>query len=173
MECDQFIFQEYFKLIDIIEAYDTRLLAVKGWSVTFSLVMLGLAFEKKIRFLFLVAAISSVCFLLLDATYKNYQTNYYSRMNQIEVACSKQMTLNGDVKIHPRPGVDWAWWEAEKKNKLSEKMSPDYKEPKTIWDALCSLGVWLPYFFPFSFGILFWFVYPRIENQDVAQSKGD
>lgn len=170
MVCDQFIFQEYFKLVDVIDAYDTRLLVIKGWSVTFSLVMLGLAFEKKVRLLFLVASISSICFFLLDITYKNYQTNYYSRMNQIEVVCSKQVTDNKgnkeSVKLSPRPGIDWVWWQANDNKIMGEILGPiSPKKPITIWDSLKSLGTWLPYIFPFFFGILFWFIYPKIDSR--------
>lgn len=176
MVCDQFIFQEYLKLVDVIDAYDTRLLVIKGWSVTFSLVMLGLAFEKKVRFLFLVASISSICFFLLDATYKNYQTNYYSRMNQIEVTCSKQVTAiigNKDsVEINPRPGIDWAWWQADGNKILGEKLGPIHpKKPKTIWDSFKSLGTWLPYICPFLFGILFWFIYPMIDSLTIIKAN--
>ena len=176
MECGQYIFEEYFKVVDLIDAYDVRLLAIKGWSVTFSLVMLGLAFEKRVRFLFLVAAISSICFFLLDATYKNYQTNYYSRMNQIEVVCSKNSNLelkdNEKTILYPSPGIDWAWWKANDGNNLGkEKKSIKYKDAKTFFDAFTNLGTYLPHVFPFIFGILFFFIYPKIYERDKGQAN--
>ena len=97
-------------------------------------------------------------------------------MNQIEVACSEQATLkienNKSVKIHPRPGIDWAWWRAHKKTKLGKTISPiEYMKPKTIWDAFLSRSTWLPYIFPFLFGILFWLVYPRINTGTITQAN--
>ena len=178
MECGQFVFEEYFKVVDIIDAYDVRLLAIKGWSVTFSLVMLGLAFEKNVRFLFLVATISSICFFLLDATYKHHQTNYYSRMNQIEVVCSKSVDSSLDVAIqktnylYPSPGIDWAWWRAnEGKNLGKEKDPVKYEDPKTIWNAFTNVSTYLPHAFPFLFGIIFFIFYPRIRASNDLQAN--
>jgi hypothetical protein len=55
-------FPEYQKLLDVVSSYDSRLLTIKGWSVTVSLVLIAQGFEKKNRRLFLVAALSAMCF---------------------------------------------------------------------------------------------------------------
>jgi hypothetical protein len=97
-------FPEYQKLLEIVSSYDSSLLTIKGWSVTLSLVLIAQGFEKKNRRLFVVAALSSMCFWLLDAQFKGYQMRYYPRMREIEVNC----LANGP----DGPRVDWSWYHA-------------------------------------------------------------
>jgi len=56
---DAFERDEYLSLTRTLAEADQRLLTVKGWGVTLSLVALGLAFQYRAYGLFLVAAISS------------------------------------------------------------------------------------------------------------------
>lgn len=52
------LIEEYYKLTDIVTAFDQRLLTIKGWGVTLSLFSLGLGFQNDHYGLFLVAALS-------------------------------------------------------------------------------------------------------------------
>ena len=52
--------KEYFVLNEMVTSFDQRLLTVKGWGVTLSLVALGLGFQYKSFGMFLVSAVSSV-----------------------------------------------------------------------------------------------------------------
>ncbi len=103
--CQGFIQEEYFELLAIVGNFDDRFLIVKGWSVTFSLATLALAFQKRSNGLLFVAALSALSFWVLEASMKAHQLGYYPRMRQIEVLC------NEDGKA--APGVDWAWAQAE------------------------------------------------------------
>ena len=100
---------EYFALIDIILKFDENLLLVKSWSVTFGLATLALGFKEKVRGLFLVAAISGVCFWIVEAEMKWHQTNYYYRMNQIESFCENNIDKEQRFNC---PKIDWSWNEA-------------------------------------------------------------
>ena len=104
--CAGFIEKEYFELLKIVAQFDDRFLAVKGWTVTFSLATLALAFQKKTKGLFLVAALSAMSFWVLEAYMKLHQNQYYPRMRQIEVVCNSQQKN--------APAVDWAWQEGRK-----------------------------------------------------------
>jgi hypothetical protein len=37
---------EYFRIVDIVDKFDNRLLTIKGWGVTLSLAGIGFGFEK-------------------------------------------------------------------------------------------------------------------------------
>src|SRR5271155_3758715 len=75
---------EYAQLVDIVSAFDQRLLTIKGWGVTLSLASLGLGFQQNHYGLFLVAAVSGLAFWLVQATTKMHQMRYYPRMGDIE-----------------------------------------------------------------------------------------
>jgi hypothetical protein len=64
---------EYGKLVDIVSAFDQRLLTIKGWGVTLSLASLGVGFQQNHYGPFLVAAASGLASWLLEATTKSHQ----------------------------------------------------------------------------------------------------
>lgn len=78
--------REYFALMETVAGADQRLLTIKGWGVTLSLAALGLGFQHRAYGYFLVAAVSSAAFWLLEAAVKRHQMRYYPRMREIEVA---------------------------------------------------------------------------------------
>lgn len=78
--------KEYFALMETVAGADQRLLTIKGWGVTLSLAALGLGFQHRAYGYFLVAAVSSAAFWLLEAAVKRHQMRYYPRMREIEVA---------------------------------------------------------------------------------------
>lgn len=104
---------EYGHLIGIILKFDENLLLIKGWGVTFGLATIALAFKEKSRGLFLLAAISGLCFWIIEAEVKWHQSNYYYRMNQIEYSCQKD--YQKEIKLNLKtvcPKIDWSWREA-------------------------------------------------------------
>ena len=96
---------EYSDLVTVISNFDKNLLIIKGWSVTFGLATIALGFKEKARGMFITAAIAAICFWILDAETKWHQTNYYLRMNQIELECQSK-------GIETCPKIDWAWRES-------------------------------------------------------------
>ena len=81
--------QEYFKILDVVSSYDAHLLTIKGWSITVGLALIGYAFQQKNRSILLLCCVGSICFILIDAKFKQYQTNYYPRMQTIEICINK------------------------------------------------------------------------------------
>ena len=71
---------EYYKLLDLVGAFDQRLLTIKGWGVTVSLASIGLAFQQQHYGLFLVAAITGIAFWGVEAVTKVHQMRFYPRM---------------------------------------------------------------------------------------------
>jgi hypothetical protein len=103
---------EYAKLADTVDAFDQRLLTIKGWGVTLSLASLGLGFQQDHYGLFLVAAASGLAFWLVEATTKMHQIRYYPRMGDIEVIAYELFrvdTLSGPASS---PLIDWGWYTA-------------------------------------------------------------
>jgi hypothetical protein len=99
--------KEYFTLLETVANADQRLLTIKGWGVTLSLAALGLGFQYRAYGYFLVAAVSSAAFWLLEATVKRHQMRYYPRMRQIEVERHQAAIAAGRDKSAPL--ADWSW----------------------------------------------------------------
>ena len=99
--------EEYFALLKTISEADQRLLTIKGWGVTLSLAALGFAFQYRAYGLFLVAAVSSASFWMLEFAAKRHQMRHYPRMREIEV---NRYILAPDVeKERSSPRIDWSW----------------------------------------------------------------
>src|SRR5690242_11581127 len=102
--------EEYYKIVDIVTAFDQRLLTIKGWGVTFSLATAALGFQQRHYGLFLVAAASSLAFWLVEASVKLQQMRYYPRMGDIEVAAYQFFS---DLELPTptsAPLIDWSWY---------------------------------------------------------------
>jgi hypothetical protein len=84
--------EEYFKLQDIIEAFDERSLQIKGWSVTISLAGMAAALtveklEDGTRALaFALAGIAALAFWLIEYLWKCFQWTFFHRIDAIEAA---------------------------------------------------------------------------------------
>jgi hypothetical protein len=101
---------EYYRLADIVAAFDQRLLTVKSWGVTFALATLGLGFQQDHYGLFLVAAAGALSFWLIEASIKLHQMRYYPRMGDIEVIAFEQFGLSTPAGTVSSPLIDWSWF---------------------------------------------------------------
>jgi len=156
MMCGESLPKEYFELLKVVGDFDGRLLLIKGWGVTFGLATLALAFQKRSAGLFLVAALSGLCFWILEGQFKGYQMRYYPRMRHIEVLCAQLARSNAQP---PSPLIDWSWEQAS--SQLGEGHIPD----ESTIDERHALSayrhtfllpqVFLPHILTVSFGILF------------------
>lgn len=119
---------EYFALLKIIADSDQRLLTVKGWGVTLSLVALGLAFQYRAFGFFIVAAVSSSAFWIVEHASRRPQMRHYVRMREIEV--NEFESADTQEKHHSSPRIDWSWSCAPLI--LSAKVSDDRSQPVTL-----------------------------------------
>src|SRR5262245_20629710 len=103
---------EYYRVSDIVAAFDQRLLTVKGWGVTFALATLALGFQQDHYGLFVVAAASALSFWLIEASIKLHQTRYYPRMGDIEVIAYEQFGRATASGVVSAPLIDWSWFTA-------------------------------------------------------------
>ncbi len=103
---------EYFKIVDIVTAFDQRLLTIKGWGVTLSLASIGIGFQQRHYGLFLVAAISGLAFWLVEGVTKIHQMRYYPRMGDIEVAAYNLYRADTEDGPVSSPLIDWGWYTA-------------------------------------------------------------
>jgi hypothetical protein len=104
---------EYAQLVDIVSAFDQRLLTIKGWGVTLSLASLGFGFQQNHYGLFLVAAVSGLAFWLVEATTKMHQMRYYPRMGDIEFIAYELFKVPTPSGPASSPLLDWGWYTAK------------------------------------------------------------
>lgn len=101
---------EYYRIADIVSAFDQRLLTIKSWGVTFSLATLALGFQQDHYGLFLIAAAGGMAFWAIESSNKLHQMRYYPRMGDIEVIAYElygEETSRGRVSA---PLIDWGWY---------------------------------------------------------------
>jgi hypothetical protein len=103
--------KEYFVLNEMVTSFDQRLLTVKGWGVTLSLVALGLGFQNSSFGMFLVSAVSSVAFWWLEAAMKSHQMRFYPRLREIEV--NRYSRASAEEKQYSAPRMNWGWVRAK------------------------------------------------------------
>ncbi len=137
--------QEYFKIIDIINSYDGYLMSIKGWSITVGLALIGYAFQQKNKSILLLCCVSSICFVLVDAKFKQYQTSYYPRMKAIE-ACKR-----GESNSCTALQVDSSWTKSKAENRYLQQLGKS--------------GVTMPHFILFILASLL-FLAPKIVERE-------
>ncbi len=76
--------EEYFHIQSVIENFDGRMLTIKNWSVSFSLVAIGGAFATKAGAAFLIASLSALIFWFSEALWKTFEYAYYDRSGKLE-----------------------------------------------------------------------------------------
>lgn len=84
---------EYLHIQNVIEGFDGRIVSIKAWSISFSLVAVGGAFTANAAPVLLVSCISSLLFWFLEASWKTFQTAYYDRAEAIESYFRGECTL--------------------------------------------------------------------------------
>jgi hypothetical protein len=104
---DDFEQQEYFTVHEAINNFDQRLLTIKGWGVTLSLVAFGLGFQYRAYGFFLVAAASSLAFWAIEAATKRHQMRHYVRIREIEV--NRYLRSPDEEKKYSVPRIYWSW----------------------------------------------------------------
>lgn len=127
---DSFEQQEYFAIEKAIADFDQRLLTIKSWGVTLSLVSLGLGFQYRAYGFFLIAAASSIAFWIIEAAGKRHQMRHYLRMREIEV--NRYVRADPVLKSMSSPRIDWSWQQAHGiltgKEKTDVLAVPSYRQ---------------------------------------------
>jgi hypothetical protein len=94
---------EYLHLQKVIEDFDGRVLTIKAWSITFSLVALAGAFASHASAVFLVSSISALLFWFLEGSWKTFQYAHYDRSGKIEAYFRGEGKLDSAFQI----GTSW------------------------------------------------------------------
>jgi len=77
---------EYYKLIDMVQGYDSYFVTIKSWSATASGAALGLAFVHSLWFVAFIAAVLALSFWITEARFKVLQLNHIKRASAVEKA---------------------------------------------------------------------------------------
>lgn len=146
---------EYFALVKAIADSDQRLLTIKSWGVTLSLVALGLGFQHRAYGYFVVAAISSLAFWVLEHATRRHQMRHYVRMREIEVnRCEREPEDDRSISA---PRIDWSW-HCAKSVLNGDRVEKSIVKPRerNAWHALAFLmpHVALPHAFTFFAGLI-------------------
>jgi hypothetical protein len=80
----QLLKDEYILIQNVIQGFDARAITIKGWSITFSMVVLIGAFASHVPIAFLIASFSALLFWLIEGTWKIFQHAYYGHSLEIE-----------------------------------------------------------------------------------------
>jgi hypothetical protein len=96
---DNLLSQEYLHLQSVIEAFDSKALTIKAWSVTFSLAAIGSAYAVKAPAILAVASFSALLFWLLEGYWKTFQDAHYQRNKELENHFNVTALLNSPMQI--------------------------------------------------------------------------
>lgn len=96
---DAMLKDEYFYVQKVIEDFDSRAIAIKAWSVSFSFAAIGGAFASHAGAVLLVASVSALLFWLLEALWKSFQAGYYRRVRAIERHFAGEAPLTSPLQI--------------------------------------------------------------------------
>jgi hypothetical protein len=98
---------EYLYIQKVIEDFDGRVITIKAWSVSFSLVAFLGAFAVHSDGALLVASASATLFWFLEAYWKRFQFVYYRRCNDIEKYFRGEITDLCPHQIGAAWDADW------------------------------------------------------------------
>ncbi|MFN8321252.1 MAG: hypothetical protein U0T74_01220 [Chitinophagales bacterium] len=77
---------EYFKLQDFFEGFDNKAQTIKGWNITISIAAIAIGFSYKNEFIWLLAAMTSVVFWVMEGKWRVLQMSFVPRIQEIETA---------------------------------------------------------------------------------------
>lgn len=128
----------------MIEEYDSRALQIKGWSVTVSLAGMAAALVSKDvtadlkAMAFLVAAIASLAFWVIEFSWKRFQWSFYGRIREIEDAfvCGREAEL-------PPLQISRAFSQSINKVKFADVFKPFYPFISLPHAPIAALGIYL------------------------------
>lgn len=131
---------EYLHLQKVIEDFDGRVITIKAWSISFSLVAFLGAFAAHSDGALLIASASALLFWFIEAYWKRYQFVYYRRCNDIERFFRGEVTTIFPLQIGATWDLEW-----EKRSLL------------TVFRIMSWPNVWLPHVvIALAGGALFW-----------------
>ncbi len=108
---------EYLHLQSTVESFDSRVITIKAWSVTYSLASIGAAFATHAPQILVIAALSSLMFWLIEGFWKSFQQAHYPRIRHIEDYFSGQSSELPPMQIGKSWSSNYAS-ERKKKNLL-------------------------------------------------------
>ena len=113
---EDYLNDEYFALLNLVDSFDNKGLIIKAWSMTISMAGISIAFVNDSAALLVLASLSAIVFWVLEAYWKAFQKPYIARINAIEAYFS------GEVEIIENFQISKGWQKAYAKLNISEPM---------------------------------------------------
>lgn len=145
---------EYLQLQKVIEDFDGRIVTIKAWSVTFSLVALAGAFASHAAVVLLVSIFSACLFWLLEGHWKLFQLAYYDRGETLEDYFADKIH---DIVLMQ---IGKSWDRAFHSNSRGRLfLSTEKDDGRRRWPIMFWTWVALPHAFVFLVGVLLYLLY--------------
>jgi len=114
-DIENILLDEYVKVVDIIQSYDSYFFKIKTWGVSLSGVVLSIGGAQHNVFVLLAALVLSVSFWVTESWYKMIQNGHTLRARELENAIQNKQ----DDVIYPR--IFSAYMEKSEKNRTERK----------------------------------------------------
>ena len=138
-----FLKEEYFYLQKQCDEYDNRALIIKSWSLTASLAGIVTGYTENAPSIFLISALCSILFWIIESLWKSFQSVIYKRLRKIE----DYFYNKGDLTSLRIPYVTGSW---------------NYNYSKMTWNDRCKIAwrpnVFLPHLIIFIVGLLLYVI---------------
>jgi hypothetical protein len=128
---------EYLHLQKAIDDFDTRVLTIKAWSITFSLVVFTAAFSYRAPAALLVGSLSACLFWIIEGMWKEFQLAYYDRAQKIEDYFA------GETQDIVPMQIKTSWYKSWK------NVNPKQRRKRMLWPHVA-----LPHVVVFLLGLL-------------------
>lgn len=157
MDTVDILTKEYLQIMSVIQNFDDLSMIIKGWSITVGVALIGYSLKYNKRLILLVCCFGALSFMLVDAKYKEYQENYYPRMQAIEkcikvVDKKESKTSIATSKCVPLK-VDESWFES--------------KNWTDVFLQFKKSNIYFPHAFIFLMSLLLFFIWkPIIESNE-------
>ncbi len=88
------IFDEYYKIVDIIQSYDQHYFKIKAWNVTLSGLLLSFGISQEKFYVLVAASVLCFSFWITETWYKVIQNGHFLRAKEIENALRHNLDIS-------------------------------------------------------------------------------
>lgn len=138
------LLEEYYKLMGIVQSFDSYALSIKAWGITATSAAIGLALSQNnpAHFYICILALAlSLAFWLTEVRFKLFQLGHMRRVRELEEA----LQSNSDTVS---PGIYHAYWEETALNSRVNRWRsvafwPQVMFPHVFFTCLSALSLFM------------------------------
>ena len=115
-DTEKVIYDEYMKVVDIIQSYDIHFLNMKAWGVTLAGVVLSVGVAQDNVLVLTASFVLSISFWVTESWYKMIQNGHMQRAREIENALH-----SNEIVLIKYPRILGSYLEKSEKNRNERK----------------------------------------------------